>query len=185
MRLGFPADVPVVACIAELIPRKNHRQLFEAWAEVHREFPRAVLLVAGTGSLEQQLRREADDRRFDGSIRMLGYRADIPDLLAVSDVVVLASRHEGLPRVIMEAMAAGKPVVATDVRGSRDLVRDGKSGLLAPLERPDLLAKALLRLLGDRALACRMGTAGRELIQEYGLERVLQEMDAIYRRYLR
>ena len=128
-------DAPVVTCIAELIPRKNHLQLFEAWVDVHREFPRAVLLVAGTGELEQQLRREADGCRFEGSIRMLGYRTGIPDLLAISDVVVLASRHEGLPRVVMEAMAAARPVVATDVRGNRDLVWNGKSGLLVPLRK--------------------------------------------------
>ncbi len=175
----------MVACIAELIPRKNHLQLFEAWVDVHREFPRAVLLVVGTGELEQQLRREADGCRFDGSIRMLGYRTDVPDLLAIADVVVLASRQEGLPRVVMEAMAAAKPVVATDVRGNRDLVRNGKSGLLVPLERPDLLAQALLRLIGDRAWPTEMGAAGREMIREYALERVLQEMDAVYRRFLR
>ena len=151
---------------------------------MRRKFPRAVLLVVGTGELEQRLRRAAEGWQFDGSIRMLGYRNDVPELLALSNVVVLASRHEGLPRVVMEAMAAAKPVVATDVRGSRDLVRNGKSGLLVPLERPDLLAEALLRLLEDRAMARRMGTAGQELIQEYALERVLQEMDAIYHRFL-
>jgi glycosyltransferase involved in cell wall biosynthesis len=184
VELGLPADAPVVVCIAELIRNKNHLELFEAWVDVHREFPQAVLLVVGTGELEQQLQRTAADRRFDGSIRMLGYRSDIPGLLALSNVVVLASKREGLPRVVMEAMAAGKPVVATDVRGSRDLVWDRKSGLLAPLARPDLLAQALRRLLGDRALACRLGATGRELIQEYSLERVLREMDAIYHQYL-
>jgi glycosyltransferase involved in cell wall biosynthesis len=184
LELGLPEGAPVVSCIAELIPRKNHRQLFEAWVDVRRKFPRAVLLVVGTGELEQRLRRAAEGRQFGGSIRMLGYRNDVPELLALSDLVVLASWHEGLPRVVMEAMAAAKPVVATAVRGSRDLVRNGKSGLLVPLERPDLLAEALLRLLGDRTLACEMGAAGRELMREYSLERVLREMDVIYHRYL-
>ena len=184
LELGLPEGAPVVSCIAELIPRKNHRQLFEAWVDVRRKFPRAVLLVVGTGELEQRLRRAAEGRQFGGSIRMLGYRNDVPELLALSDLVVLASRHEGLPRVVMEAMAAAKPVVATAVRGSRDLVRNGKSGLLVPLERPDLLAEALLRLLGDRTLACEMGAAGRELMREYSLERVLREMDVIYHQYL-
>ena len=182
--LGLPEDVPVVVCVAELIPRKNHRQLFEAWVEVHRRAPRAVLLAAGTGELEQRLRRATESERFGGSIRMLGYRTDVPGLLALADIVVLDSRHEGLPRVIMEAMACGRPVVATDVRGSRDLVRDGENGLLVPPGRPELLSEALLRLLGDRALACRMGAAGRKIVQKYALPRVLTEMDAIYCRYL-
>jgi glycosyltransferase involved in cell wall biosynthesis len=182
--LGLAEDAPVAVCIAELIPRKNHRQLVEAWSEVHSRFPGAALLVVGTGELEQKLRRAVLNRRYEGSIRMLGYRTDIPSLLALSDLVVLTSRHEGLPRVIMEAMAAARPVVATDVRGSRDLVRDGESGLLVPLDRPDLLAEALMRLLGDRALARRMGAAGQSMVQAYSLERVLGEMDAIYSRFL-
>jgi glycosyltransferase involved in cell wall biosynthesis len=182
--LGLPEDAPVVTCVAELIPRKNHLQLFEAWVDVHGKFPQAVLLVVGTGELEQRLRRAAEGRQFGGSIRMLGYRDDVPDLLALSDIVVLTSRHEGLPRVVMEAMAAARPVVATDVRGSRDIVRDGESGLLVPLGRLDRLADALLVLLSDRTLASEMGAAGRELIQEYSLERVLREMDAIYHQYL-
>jgi glycosyltransferase involved in cell wall biosynthesis len=181
--LGLAEDAPVVICIAELIPRKNHRQLFEAWTDVHSRLTDAALLVVGTGELEQELRRAAESRRFGGSIRMLGYRIDIPDLLELSDMIVLTSRHEGLPRVVMEAMAAARPVVATDVRGSRDLVRDGESGLLVPLGRPALLADALLRLLGYRALARRMGAAGREMIQEYALDRVLREMDAVYSRF--
>jgi glycosyltransferase involved in cell wall biosynthesis len=183
-RLGLPGTALVVACIAELIPRKNHRQLFEAWTTVHRDCSRAVLLVAGAGELEQRLRQEADDPRFGGSIRMLGYRSDVPDLLACSDIAVLTSRHEGLPRVVMETMAAGRPVVATNVRGSRDLVRDGENGFLVPLDKPGRLAEAMLRLLKNPPLAKEMGAAGREMIGEYALERVLREMDDIYGRFL-
>ena len=84
----------------------------------------------------------------------------------------------------MEAMAARKPVVATDVRGNRDLVKDGVNGFLVPLGDPKSLANALIRLLVDRDLAQRMGMAGRQMIQEYSLDRVLQEMWDIYQRYL-
>ena len=122
---------------------------------------------------------------LSGAVRFLGYRTDVAAPVKRADVFVLASRHEGLPRVVMEAMACARPVVATNVRGSRDLVRDGESGLLVPLGRPEPLAEALLRLIGDRALARRMGAAGREMAQEYALPRVLAEMDAIYRRFLR
>ena len=182
--LELAEDAPVAICIAELIPNKNHLQLLDAWMDVHSRDRRAVLLVVGIGELEDRLRQAADSRHLGDSVRFLGYRNDVPELLALSDLLVLTSRREGLPRVVMEAMAAARPVVATDVRGSRDLVRNGKSGLLVPLGRPDRLAEALLALLSDRTLASEMGAAGRELIQEYSLERVLREMDAIYHRYL-
>ncbi len=182
--LGLTEDALVVTCIAELIPRKNHLQLLDAWLDVHQRVPQAVLLLVGTGELENKLRRAVKDCRFENSVRLLGYRTDIPELLALSKAIVLTSRHEGLPKVIMEAMAAGKPVVATDVRGSRDLVRDGVSGFLVPLGHPELLAEALVRLLQDKALAGRMGAAGRDLVREYSLDRVLQEMKDIYSRYI-
>ena len=110
--------------------------------------------------MEEALKKRVSREGLSGSVRLLGYRTDVPRLLNRADVFVLASQREGLPRVVMEAMACARPVVATDVRGSRDLVRDGENGLLVPPGRPDLLAEVLLRLLGDRELAGRMGAAG-------------------------
>lgn len=182
--LNIPGGSPIALCVAEMIPRKNHLQLLAAWRIVTREVPEAHLLLAGDGELRPRLESLASKMGLSGSVHFLGYRSDIPDLVANSNVVVLTSKHEGLPRCIMEAMAAGKPVVATDVRGSRELIRDGVNGLLVPLGDPESLAKALIRLLIDKDLGQRMGTAGHKMIQEYSLDKVLQEMWDIYQRYL-
>ncbi len=181
---GIPEDAPVAVCVAEFTPNKNHALLLAAWKMVAAKTPAARLLLVGRGEMEEALKRRVSEDGLSGSVRFLGYRTDVPRLLNRADVFVLASQREGLPRVVMEAMACARPVVATNVRGSRDLVRDGESGLLVPLGRPEPLAEALLRLIGDRALARRMGAAGREMAQEYALPRVLAEMDDIYRRFL-
>ncbi|MBC7325979.1 MAG: glycosyltransferase, partial [Moorella sp. (in: Bacteria)] len=104
--------------------------------------------------------------------------------LAQADISVLVSRREGLPRAIMEAMAAGKPVVATDVRGSRELVDHGKTGYLVKLDDAEGLASALYMLINAPDLRQAMGKAGQKKIRDYSLDRVLQEMEAIYDRYL-
>jgi len=108
----------------------------------------------------------------------------VPQILRETDIVTLVFKHEGLPKCIMEAMAAGKPVVATNVRDNRDLVVCGKTGFLVELGDADDLAAAIVRLVSDPQLRAAMGAAGREKIQNYALEKVLTEMAAIYDRYL-
>jgi len=97
---------------------------------------------------------------------------------------VLTSLREGLPRVVMGAMAAGKPVVATDIRGNRDLVIDGENGFLVPVGDVCRTAEALLRLSGDPDLAARMGKLGQEMIRPYAIEQVLAKMEQAYARVL-
>lgn len=182
--LDLPADPKVVLCVAELIPRKNHFVLLTAWQEVAREVPAARLLLVGDGVLRERVQSWVREMGLSESVRLLGFRRDVPNLLALADVLTLTSKHEGLPRAVMEAMAAGKPVVATDARGSRDLVRDGENGFLVPLDDPGLLARRLIALLQGPVLAHKMGERGREMIRPYALENVLQEMAEVYRRFL-
>lgn len=186
IHVGFEIypGIPIVLCIGEFTPNKNQSLLVDAWKHVIAEIPNARLLFAGRGEREEFLKEKVFREGLSSSIHFLGYRADIPQLLWLANVVTLVSKREGLPRSIMEAMAARKPVVATDVRGNRDLVKDGVNGFLVPLGDPKSLANALIRLLVDRDLAQRMGMAGRQMIQEYSLDRVLQEMWDIYQRYL-
>jgi glycosyltransferase involved in cell wall biosynthesis len=121
----------------------------------------AELVIVGDGP-ERERVEEALDKRSLGRVRLLGERKDVPSLLADADVFVLASRSEGLPLSVIEAMAAGLPVVASDVGGLRELVRDGETGALVPPGDPAALADALRPLLADRELRRRLGTAGRE-----------------------
>ena len=182
-KLGLGSTDLVVACVAEFNSNKNQAQLIGAWPRVIREVPRAQLLLVGEGPLRGALQKQVV-RAGVPNVWFFGYRDDVAAILSASDVFVLPSRREGLPRSIQEAMAAGKPVVATDVRGSRDLVEDGVTGLLVKVGDVDATAQAIARLLTDDELRRRMGEAARGRVQQYALDRVLVETAQIYRRYL-
>ncbi|AFV10528.1 glycosyltransferase EpsD [Thermacetogenium phaeum DSM 12270] len=182
--LGIEASDVVVSCVAEMIPRKNHDFLLEAWKGVAAGCFRCHLLLVGTGKLKSHLEEKVKREQIP-RVHFLGFRRNVPEILRESNIITLTSKHEGLPRCVMEAMAAGKPVVVTDVRGSRDLVEDGRTGFLVRLGDAAGLAAALERLARDPELRTSMGAAGREKIREYSLERVLAEMAEVYGRYLR
>lgn len=182
--LGLHAGAKVVVCVGEFTANKNHLLLLRAWREVVREVPEARLLLVGDGALRERVQSWLREVGLGESVSLLGFRRDVPNLLALADVFALTSKREGLPRAVMEAMAAGKPVVATDVRGSRDLVRHGENGFLVPPDGPGVLARYLVRLLKDSTLAREMGERGREMVKPYALENVLREMAEVYGKFL-
>ncbi len=137
-RLGLPKDAPVGICAARLVAQKRHDVLLEAWREVRSD---AVLLIAGDGALRPEIEKAAADAAFSGRVRVLGIRDDVDWLLAASDVFVLASDWEGMPLAVLEALALGLPVVATDVDGLRQAC--GDQATLVPPQDPIALAKAL------------------------------------------
>ena len=181
--LGIKDDEVVVTCVAEFIPRKNHSFLLAAWREVTKRFGQAHLLLVGDGELWEETKRWVAQASLP-RIHFLGRREDVPAVLAASDIVVLVSKHEGLPRALLEGMAAGKPLVATDVRGNRDLVEDGVNGFLVPLGDVGALAFALGQLIESKELREKMGRESLRKVEAYSLERVLQEMEGIYRKFL-
>lgn len=178
-----PGDV-VVTCVAEFNDNKNHVFLLEAWREFTRRCNHGHLFLVGTGEKMGVLQQRVEQERVP-RVCFLGYRRDVPQILGETDIVTLASKREGLPKSIMEAMATGKPVVASNVRGNRDLVEHGKTGLLVELGDVPGLVKALERLTSDPELRAAMGAAGQEKIRDYSLEKVLAEMAGIYDRYLK
>ncbi|WP_434446539.1 glycosyltransferase [Lentzea sp. E54] len=137
-RLGTPPEVPVALCPARLEPQKRHDVLLDAWALVPGE---AELWLAGDGSLRSQLEARAPQR-----VRFLGTRTDVRDLLEAADVAVLTSDWEGMPIALLESLAAGRPVVASDVDGVREVLAGG-GGVLVPRRSPEQTAKALRGLL--------------------------------------
>lgn len=182
--LGLGRDEVIVTCVAELTPNKNHTFLLDAWQRLSPRRGSAHLLLVVTGENEVALQRKVEREQIP-RVHFLGYRKDVPQILQETDTVTLVSKREGLPKSIMEAMAAGKPVVATNVRGNRDLVEHERTGLLVEPGDVAGLAGALERLVSDRRLRETMGAAGRKKIQDYSLEKVLEEMTAIYDRYLK
>ncbi|MGG1612745.1 glycosyltransferase family 4 protein [Paenibacillus sp. FSL K6-2441] len=174
--LGLAPDDFAVLCIAELNRNKNQAQLIEAIAELRRRGVPAVLLLAGVGREEARYRQLAAAE----AVRFLGYRRDVPQLLQAADVLALASRREGLPKALLEGLAAGKPLVATAVRGSRDLVAPGRNGYLVPVGDVQATAEALERLQQDAGLRQRMGEYGRKLARLYDLEQIRRDVAAMY-----
>lgn len=180
--LGIGPDEAVIITIGELIPRKNYEQVLEALTILQKI--NFHYLIVGNGESEEKLKRMVRQLGLDGNVQFLGFRKDIPELLAASDIFVLTSRHEGLTRAIMEAMAVGLPIVTTNVRGNRDLVIDNENGFLVELNDIESTAKAIEKLLTSPQLRKRMGSKSKELIQAHDLKNVLPMMEEIYDFYL-
>jgi len=155
--LGIDRGAPVVGVVGRLETQKGHVFLIDAWPDVMRAHPDARLLLVGEGSLREPLAAQARRRGVADSVMFTGYRADVPRILDAIDVLALPSLHEGMPLTVIEAAAAGRPVVATAVDGTPEVVREGQTGHLVPASDPPALARALLALLGDPAEASRMG----------------------------
>ncbi len=167
--LGLAKDAPVVLMVGRMLWHKGVREFVEAARQVQRRFPSATFLLVGPSDAGNPARVPPAALRAwetEGIVRYLGPRDDIRDLMAVSDMVVLPSYREGLPRVLVEAAAMGKPLVATDVPGCREVVQPGENGFLVPPRDPVALADAIVRLLADPALRAQFGLAGRRLAEE-------------------
>lgn len=151
-------DLPLALTPARLHPQKGHTYLLEAAALV----PDAIFVLAGDGPERQLLEDQSRSLGLEDRVRFLGQRRDIPRLLATCDLFVLPSLYEGMPLSVLEAMAAGKPVIATAIGGTDELVVHGTTGLLVPPRDAVALAEAIRVLLSDRLLAARLCKAGRE-----------------------
>ena len=161
--------------------------LLEAVAVVRRQEPGVRLIIAGEGSLRAELERVASSLGLDdGTVRFIGLRADVSQLMSACDTLVLPSRWEGLPMVLLEAAALGLPIVATDVGGNTEIVKDGENGFVVPADDAGALAKAMLRMLRfTPAVRGRMGERGRSLVcRQYSLKAVVDTWEELYQEYL-
>jgi glycosyltransferase involved in cell wall biosynthesis len=171
-----------VLCIGNLVPKKGQDILIRAFELLRRGHADVDLLLAGDGRERGRCERLAAELGLGKAVRFLGAvcRDRIPELLAGTEMLVLPSRQEPFGIVLLEAMAAGKPIVATVVGGVPELVRDGKNGLLVNPEDPQALSEAICVLLEDTHLAERLGGEGRDLAQDYRWDAVAQRYIAIY-----
>lgn len=177
---GFKEDDFIISYVAILREGKNHKQILEAMILLVKKYPNIKLLIVGNGNLEEWMRKYISDHNLDNNVIMAGLRDDIAEILNITDLYVSTSYREGLPRNIMEAMAAKLAVVTTDIRGSSDLVKDGVNGLTVKIDDVRETAKAIEKLYLDENLRKIMGENGRILIQEYDIKKVLTDMINIY-----
>jgi glycosyltransferase involved in cell wall biosynthesis len=170
-----------IAIIGQLIPRKGHRVLLEALPQIVREFPNVRLLVFGHGPLQAELEETCRREALSSSVRFGGFRTDLERVLPCLDLMVHPAMMEGLGISLLEASAAGLPIVASRVGGIPEIVRDGVNGLLVPPGDARELARAILWLLREPERARALGRTGRELVQrEFSAARMVEGNFQVY-----
>jgi glycosyltransferase involved in cell wall biosynthesis len=170
-RLGFGPDDPVLMVVGRLEPQKGHRILLEALPVIRREFPFVRLVCLGEGSLRDELLNQTRELGIEDALRFIGFQSNVVEWLRLADLTVLPSFYEGLPLVAIESLATGRPVVATAVDGSAEVVVDGKTGLIVAPGDSTALSAAICRLLRDAKLRERMGQEGRQWVCKHFDER--------------
>lgn len=179
--LGLTEDDLVVGTIACLKPQKAPLDFVEAARIARAEEPRLRFFVAGDGPLRGAVEEEIRSRGLGEHVLLLGWRRDVADLLHAMDLFLLTSRYEGLPRVVLQAMAAGVPVVATAVDGTPDVVRDGETGALVPPGRPDEAARRLVALSRDPGARERLAARARaSLGAEFDVREMVRRLETVY-----
>ena len=180
-QLQVAPDGPLLVAAGRLEPPKDHLCMVEAMASVVTAHPDAVLLMLGSGSCGEAIASRVRALGLGGSVRLLGLRDDVADVLGAADLFISSSAWEGMPLSILEAMSAGLPVVATDVGDCRALL--GDTGVIVPPRTPVALAQAISSLLDDPERAAELGRAARQrALTDYGLDQWVRSLVAVYRR---
>ena len=183
--LGVSGCYPVLGVVGSLYPVKGHRFLLEAMPEILRRWPKAQLLVIGRGELEVALKEQVEQLAIGGNVQFLGMRQDVPRLLSLMDLFALPSLSEGLSIALLEAMASGKPVVATRVGGNPELIDHGRTGFLVQSEDAKELAANLLKLLSDSGTMQQFGRQAAERArQHFSMEQMSDRYRDLYARSL-
>jgi len=174
---------PTVGIVASLTPEKDHDTFLRAAARIHQAMPTTTFAILGDGPLRSSLEALRAELGLNNAVTFWGYRDDVASFYESFDVVVLATvQPEGHSNTLLEAMALGKPVVATDTGGTSEIVSHGTTGLLVPRRDPDALAKAICKLLTDQQEAARLGSTGQAMVlSRFGVQRMVKEYDSLYR----
>jgi glycosyltransferase involved in cell wall biosynthesis len=178
---GISEESLIVSTVGRLAEQKGHIFLLHAMKKLASEHPRVVLLLVGDGPLKGSIEAEIKSRTLSASVRMTGFREDFRDILAITDIFVFPSLNEGLSYIVLEAMAAGKPVVATDAGGNKELVVDGETGCIIRPKDVEGLHDAIEALIADEKRRKNMGEKGRQRIKEsFALEGMIRKTLSLY-----
>ncbi|MEW6169948.1 MAG: glycosyltransferase [Candidatus Omnitrophota bacterium] len=178
--LGIKNEEIVLTVIGRLVEQKGHKYLFEALSMLDGRY-RVKLLVVGDGPLRESLQFKVNSLQLENKIQFLGQRRDMAEIFNASDGVILPSLYEGLPVSILEAMAVGKPVIATDVGGTCELVKDGETGFLAQAKNSKSLASNIEKLLTSPDKGKKMGERGKELVNNaFSIQAIVKKTADLY-----
>jgi glycosyltransferase involved in cell wall biosynthesis len=179
--LGIVPNNFTIGVFGRLEAQKGHTYLLQALPAVRDKFPAAKVLFVGEGPSRNVLETEVRSKGLDSCVMFTGYRTDCRDLMAICDLIVLPSLFEGMPLVLIEAALLGKPVIATAVDGTKEVIVDGITGVLVPPAQPAALARALVELLPDRRRLSTLGSQARIYAQQsFSLDRQIRETEALY-----
>ncbi len=182
LALGIPESATVVGNVAALTGHKDHATLIEAASLVLRSKPETRFLIVGEGELRRDLEARVREGGLDGRVVLAGFRDDVDRLLPAFDVFCLSSKLEGLGTSLLDAMAFGRPIVATAAGGIPEAVEDGVTGRVVPVRDPGALAQALLELLSDPKRRLALGASGRRrFLERFTADRMVEETLGVYR----
>lgn len=179
--LKIPSNYSVVCTIGRLHPLKGHQFLLQAAQKVLKSDNNVIFLIVGDGIMRNQLESLAEQLQIGDYVRFTGFRRDIGEILSITDVFAFPTLSEGLPNVLLEAMAMKKPIVATNIDGNREIIEDNVTGILVPPENSKQLADGILRLLRDRELAARLARSGHcKLEKDFAFDVMVQKIQNTY-----
>ncbi len=178
---GIGDKAPIVGVIGRLVWQKGFKYFVDAIPEVLNKFKQARFLIVGEGVLKDELEEKCKRLKLADKIIFSGFRSDIKDIFASIDIFVMPSLLEGLPMVLLEAMAMAKPIVATDIDGIKEILVDGEAGLLVPPKESNELSEAIIDLLIHRDQAYQMGLAARKIVEErFEIDIMVQKVEEVY-----
>ena len=166
-QLQIQSQEPIVLCVARFSKTKRIDILLSAMSKVLGEYPSCKCVIVGKGRLEQELKDQAKELGISDSIRFTGYMEQVSPYYEAADIFVLSSLREGLPLVLLEAMAHGLPCIATDIAGNAEVIVHGETGLIVEPGNSEELAKAILNLLMNKELRCAMGINGKKRVEQH------------------
>jgi glycosyltransferase involved in cell wall biosynthesis len=171
---------PILICVGRLEPNKGQHYWLPVLADIRRDWPNACLVFVGEGPDRSIIEKTRLQLNLGDSVRLLGRRDDVPALLDIADVFVSASLTEGFGLAVLEAMAAGKPVVAYSLPALTEFVDDGATGFLVPSVDPEALGAALRKVLAEPGLLAKMGSTAKESAQKFSAKRSAERLEQIY-----
>ena len=179
-KMGYDEKQKIILCVGEFLPNKNQKMAIHMMLEVIKQYPNALLLLAGNGPEKEKIEKEILECHLENNVKLLGYCTNLQDYQRIVDVSVSCSKREGLPLNIVEALLSGTPVVASDNRGHRELIFDGENGYLVPQFHATEMSTKVEKILSDQSMYASMSVTGRIRGLEYSTRNVSQELEHIY-----